>query len=126
MPPSSMRLIAVQGGIEFHRLPFARQGFDLAGRRIAAEQQIRLAGELSGLDDAGSVLAIGVITPAEAADKDASPGLEAIDTFRNGEKSRNAVENRFFLKQERFEISPVVGYVPNNPFLWANDPAYRA
>ena len=65
---------------------------------------------------AASVLALGVISPAEAADKDASPGLEAIDSFRNGEKSRQAVENRFFLKQERFEISPVIGYVPNNPF----------
>ena len=61
---------------------------------------------------AASVLALGVISPAEAADKDASPGLEAIDSFRNGEKSRQAVENRFFLKQERFEISPVIGYVP--------------
>ena len=45
-----------------------------------------------------------------------SPGLEAIDQFFDGNKSRQAVENRFFLKQERFEIAPIGGYVPNNPF----------
>jgi outer membrane beta-barrel protein len=45
-----------------------------------------------------------------------SPGLEAIDQFFDGKKSRKAVENRFFLKQERFEIAPIGGYVPNNPF----------
>jgi outer membrane beta-barrel protein len=45
-----------------------------------------------------------------------SPGLEAIDQFFEGKKARKAVENRFFLKQERFEIAPIGGYVPNNPF----------
>jgi outer membrane beta-barrel protein len=50
---------------------------------------------------------------AEAAD---SPGLEAISDFRDGADDRPAVANRFFLKQQRFEISPMFGYVPNNPF----------
>jgi len=50
---------------------------------------------------------------AEAAD---SPGLEAISDFREGADDRPAVANRFFLKQQRFEISPMIGYVPNNPF----------
>jgi outer membrane beta-barrel protein len=45
-----------------------------------------------------------------------SPGLDAIDDFRSGKSSRPAVENRFFLKEGRFEISPMIGYVPNNPF----------
>lgn len=53
-------------------------------------------------------------TPALAAD--GSPGLEALETFRDGHKPRKAVENRFFLKGDRFEISPSFGYVPNNPF----------
>ncbi len=56
-----------------------------------------------------------VAQPAFAADEP-SPGLEAIDTFRAEKRAKNAVENRFFTKSERFEISPVVGYVPNNPF----------
>lgn len=45
-----------------------------------------------------------------------SPGLEAIEQYRVGHGEQQAVENRFFLKANRFEFSPVVGYVPNNPF----------
>lgn len=45
-----------------------------------------------------------------------SPGLEAIEQYRVGHGEQRAVENRFFLKENRFEFSPVVGYVPNNPF----------
>ena len=55
-------------------------------------------------------------TASETAFAADSPGLDAIDQFFEGKKSRRAVENRFFLKQERFEIAPIVGYVPNNPF----------
>jgi len=55
-------------------------------------------------------------TASETAFATESPGLEAIDQFRDTKKARKAVENRFFLKQERFEIAPSVGYVPNNPF----------
>lgn len=53
---------------------------------------------------------------AMAADEPQSPGEAAIEQFREGRKSPRAVENRFFLKQERFEVAPVFGYVPNNPF----------
>lgn len=46
-----------------------------------------------------------------------SPGIDAIEKFRSDEGDhQRAVENRFFLKEKRFEISPVLGYVPNNPF----------
>ncbi len=47
---------------------------------------------------------------------DDSPGLQAIEEFRAGAQRPKAVENRFFLKQNRFEVSPMIGYVPNNPF----------
>ena len=60
-------------------------------------------------------MALNVAQPAFAADEP-SPGLEAIDEFRADQSARNAVENRFFSKSERFEISPTIGYVPNNPF----------
>ncbi|MFT4622076.1 MAG: outer membrane beta-barrel protein [Myxococcota bacterium] len=53
---------------------------------------------------------------ALAEDGSTSPGEAAIEQFREGRKSPKAVENRFFLKQERFEVAPVFGYVPNNPF----------
>jgi outer membrane beta-barrel protein len=47
----------------------------------------------------------------------ASPGLEAIREFKNPETTkREMIQNRFFLKENRFEIAPMFGYVPNNPF----------
>lgn len=53
------------------------------------------------------------VTPAVAA----SPGIEAIREFRSGTTSHpDSIENRFFLKENRFEIAPAFGYVPNNPF----------
>ncbi len=45
-----------------------------------------------------------------------SPGLDALEEFRDDKHPRRAVENRFFMKGSRFEIAPTVGYVPNNPF----------
>jgi len=45
-----------------------------------------------------------------------APGNEALNEYKTGHTSKRAVENRFFLKQNRFELSPQVGYVPNNPF----------
>ena len=44
------------------------------------------------------------------------PGTDAIEEFRSDDKSTRAIENRFFLKGNRFEIAPMFGYVPNNPF----------
>jgi outer membrane beta-barrel protein len=58
---------------------------------------------------------LGLLGPVSAAYAD-SPGLDAMQEFKDGKQSQKAVENRFFLKEGRFEISPVVGYVPNNPF----------
>ena len=63
---------------------------------------------------AAVAVALAWSAPALAADE--SPGLEAIEQFREGKGVRPAVANRFFLKQSRFEIAPYFGYVPNNPF----------
>lgn len=57
-----------------------------------------------------------VASTASAAERADSPGLEALESFRQPQQQRRAVENRFFLKEGRFEISPIFGYVPNNPF----------
>ncbi|MBW1877120.1 MAG: outer membrane beta-barrel domain-containing protein [Deltaproteobacteria bacterium] len=54
----------------------------------------------------------GAAMPAHAE----SPGIDALDEFRSGDRSRSAIENRFFLKGDRFELAPMFGYVPNNPF----------
>ena len=44
------------------------------------------------------------------------PASEALSSFRQGDSTKAAVENRFFLKESRFEVSPTLGYIPNNPY----------
>ncbi len=51
-------------------------------------------------------------TPARAD----SPSEEAVEIMEEGKPSPEVIKNRFFLKANRFELAPVVGYVPNNPF----------
>ena len=46
----------------------------------------------------------------------AQPARKALGELTDGETNYNVVQNRFFLKQDRFELSPMAGYVPNNPF----------
>ncbi|HHO50591.1 MAG TPA: outer membrane beta-barrel domain-containing protein [Deltaproteobacteria bacterium] len=58
---------------------------------------------------------VGVLLLSTAAQAD-SPGLDAKSDYRAGRQPNPAVENRFFLKENRFEIAPIFGYVPNNPF----------
>jgi outer membrane beta-barrel protein len=52
-------------------------------------------------------------SPAEAGTK---PARQALDELNEGKNRYNVVQNRFFLKEKRFELAPVGGYVPNNPF----------
>ncbi|MCK6506563.1 outer membrane beta-barrel domain-containing protein [Myxococcota bacterium] len=52
--------------------------------------------------------------PARAGSKAAEAALEE---SRSGRPAYNVVQNRFFLKDQRFELSPMLGYVPNNPFV---------
>lgn len=55
-------------------------------------------------------------TPASAWASD-HPSTAALDAMRGKEASKNVIQNRFFLKQNRFEIAPAGGYVPNNAFV---------
>jgi outer membrane beta-barrel protein len=61
------------------------------------------------------LLALGV-SPAAGAAGPEGPGIDAVELFREGRPARDSVENRFFLKEGRFELTPMLGYVPNNPF----------
>jgi len=40
-----------------------------------------------------------------------------IENQRTFSLPREAVQNRFFLKEERFEFSPIIGFVPNDPMV---------
>jgi outer membrane beta-barrel protein len=73
---------------------------------------IRL-GHALGMVAAAATLVIALHAAPARAD---SPGLDALEANRMEQGQKKAVENRFFLKENRFEIAPVVGYVPNNPF----------
>lgn len=53
---------------------------------------------------------------AHAAEDDLPPGVQALDELRNGAKPKNAVQNRFFLKSKRFELTPMVGLQAGNSF----------
>jgi outer membrane beta-barrel protein len=46
----------------------------------------------------------------------AKPARKALKELNDGDAKYNVVQNRFFLKKDRFELSPMAGYVPNNPF----------
>lgn len=53
---------------------------------------------------------------AASASAQEGPGLDALERFRQERQPEQTIENRFFLKEGRFEVAPLVAYVPNNPF----------
>lgn len=55
-------------------------------------------------------------TPLAAA-QTVEPGPEALQHLREGAPTKNVVQNRFILKEARFELSPVAGAIPNNPMV---------
>lgn len=61
-----------------------------------------------------SALGLVLAGSALAQDDVEGPGPEALEEFRSGRSEPNAIENRFFLKEKRFEIALRGGYVPNN------------
>jgi outer membrane beta-barrel protein len=65
---------------------------------------------------AGVGLAFVLPFTAHAQDEQKPPGIEALEELREGRKPPSPVQNRFFLKAKRFEITPMVGSSPNNPF----------
>jgi len=60
---------------------------------------------------------LGLTTYAPPAEAGARPAQKALKELEEGRRPYNVVQNRFFLKTDRFELSPVLGYVPNNPFV---------
>lgn len=82
------------------------------GRQILESNLMRATWKLLAPVVAAVALAASS-APANAGTKPARAALEEM----TGQQSRyNVVQNRFFLKENRFELAPVAGYVPNNPF----------
>lgn len=63
------------------------------------------------------IAGLGLILATPEANAGASPALKALDEKKEGRAAFNVVQNRFFLKSERFEIAPSLGAVPNNAFV---------
>jgi outer membrane beta-barrel protein len=66
------------------------------------------------LPTATALLALGLLA-SPAAHAAEPPGAAALEDYRTGKREPKAIENRYFLKEGRFEIAPHFGYVPNNP-----------
>lgn len=63
------------------------------------------------------VMGMAVFAPPAKAGGEESPAEVAL-TEHNGKKEPiPLIQNRFFLKQNRFEFGPAFGYVPNNAFV---------
>lgn len=71
---------------------------------------------MPSLKNAASALLVAATLGAAAPALADDPGHEALEDFRTREVKRPAITNRFFLKQNRFEVAVIGGLVPNNPF----------
>jgi outer membrane beta-barrel protein len=66
------------------------------------------------LSTAPAMLVLGLLASPAARAAD-SPGAVALEDYSAGKRPPKAIENRYFLKEGRFELAPHFGYVPNNP-----------
>jgi outer membrane beta-barrel protein len=57
------------------------------------------------------------LVPADGLAQDDAPGPSALTEHSGDKRPYNVVQNRFFIKAGRFEITPILGYVPNNPMV---------
>lgn len=57
-----------------------------------------------------------LLAPASAEAKEANNAVKALEEFNGKKTPPDPIRNRFFLKANRFEIAPSLGYVPNNSF----------
>jgi outer membrane beta-barrel protein len=72
---------------------------------------------VSTLRPLGAALVLGTALESTTARAGSRGADEALAEFRDGSQPHNVVENRFFLKRDRWEVAPTLGYVPNNPFV---------
>ena len=64
-----------------------------------------------------TLLTLFLSTYSSTAEAGASEARQALRELRDGRRPYDKVQNRFFLKSNRFELAPVLGIVPNNPMV---------
>lgn len=60
---------------------------------------------------------VGLLTASSEAVAADNPATKALDELAGKKAVPNLIQNKFFVKANRFEIAPAVGYVPNNSFV---------
>ena len=65
---------------------------------------------------AGLITILGLSAPTSA-EAGARSARQALKELQDGRRPYDKVQNRFFLKEGRFEIAPIFGYIPNNPMV---------
>src|SRR4051794_2651994 len=60
---------------------------------------------------------LGVLATAPQAHAADHPATTALDEVAGKKIQPNVIQNKFFVKANRFEIAPAIGYVPNNAFV---------
>lgn len=63
------------------------------------------------------LLTMGFLLASPEAEAGARGARRALAELEQGQRDYDRVQNRFFLKEDRFEVAPVLGYVPNNPMV---------
>jgi outer membrane beta-barrel protein len=63
-----------------------------------------------------AVLGASLLAPSPAYAKEKNNAVKALEEFNGKKPPVDPIRNRFFLKTNRFEIAPALGYVPNNSF----------
>jgi len=63
------------------------------------------------------LLMMGGLLASPDAEAGARGARKALAELEDGRRTYDKVQNRFFLKEDRFEIAPILGYVPNNPMV---------
>jgi outer membrane beta-barrel protein len=86
---------------------------------MTAPSTRRLLSALGGLRLLGAAVGLlaALAAPAAAEAAPPSPAKEALDEFYGNKSEKNVIQNKFFLKANRFEIAPSFGYIPNNAFV---------
>lgn len=66
---------------------------------------------------AAALLGVAVLTTPTSAYAADAPSTQALAEIKGKTEPKNVIQNKFFVKTNRFEIAPSFGYIPNNAFV---------
>ncbi len=60
---------------------------------------------------------LGLLAALNPRPAEAHPATQALDDLQGKKAQLSVIQNKFFLKANRFEITPALGYIPNNDLV---------